>query len=76
MAKETKKQEELVNVEEMVNKSEAFLTNNKKTILGGLAAVVLLIAGVICYNNFISAPREEKAAEAMIQAEQWFKACA
>ena len=74
MAKETKKQEELVNVEEMVNKSEAFLTNNKKTILGGLAAVVLLIAGVICYNNFISAPREEKAAEAMIQAEQWFKA--
>ena len=74
MAKETKKQEELVNVEEMVSKSEAFLTKNKRTILGGLIAVIVVIAGVISYNNFVAVPREVKAAESMIQAENWFKA--
>lgn len=73
MAKETNKQTE-VNVEEVVNKSEAFLTNNQKPILGGILAAIIIIAGVICYNNFISAPREEKAAEAMIKAEEWFRA--
>ena len=52
MAKETNKQTE-VSVEEVVNKSEAFLTKNKNTILGGIVAVVAIIAGVICYNNFV-----------------------
>ena len=55
MAKETNKQAEM-NVEEVVSKTEAFLTNNKKTILGGIIAVVAIIAGVICYNNFVSTP--------------------
>lgn len=72
MAKETNKQTE-VNVEEMVSKSEAFFTNNKKTILGGLVAVIVVIAGVICYNSFIKLPREVKAAEAMAKAEEWFR---
>lgn len=72
MAKETNKQTE-VSVEEVVNKSEAFLTKNKNTILGGIVAVVVIIAGVICYNNFVSAPRELKASEAMFKAEQYFQ---
>ena len=39
MAKETNKQAEM-NVEEVVSKTEAFLTNNKKTILGGIIAIL------------------------------------
>lgn len=74
MAKETKKQEELVNVEEVVNKSEAFLTKNKKTIVGGIVAVVVVIAAVFCYNNYVKAPRELKASESLFQAEQYFQA--
>ncbi|MBQ8866845.1 MAG: tetratricopeptide repeat protein [Bacteroidaceae bacterium] len=74
MAKETKKQEELVNVAEVVNKSEAFLTKNKKTIVGGIVGVVVLIAAVFCYNNYVKAPRELKASEALFQAEQLFRA--
>ena len=74
MAKETKKQEELVNVEEVVNKSEAFLTKNKNTIVGGIVAVVVVIAAVFCYNNYVKAPRELKASEALFQAEQLFRA--
>lgn len=73
MAKETKKQEELVNVSEVVNKSEAFLTKNKKTIVGGIVAVVVIIAAVFCYNNYVKAPRELKASEALFQAEQYFR---
>ncbi len=73
MAKQTNKQTE-VSVEEVVNKSEAFLTKNKNTILGAIVAVIVLIAGVICYNNFVSAPREQKAAEALFPAEQLFRA--
>jgi tetratricopeptide (TPR) repeat protein len=74
MAKETKKQEELVNVEEVVNKSEAFLTKNKNTIVGGIVAVVVIIAAVFCYNNYVKAPKELKASEALFQAEQLFRA--
>ena len=74
MAKETKKQEELVNVEEVVNKSEAFLTKNKNTIVGGIVAVVVVIAAVFCYNNYVKAPKELKASEALFQAEQLFRA--
>ncbi len=73
MAKETKKQEELVNVEEVVNKSEAFLTKNKNTIVGGIVAVAVVIAAVFCYNNYVKAPRELKASEALFQAEQYFR---
>ena len=74
MAKETKKQEERVNVEEVVNKFEAFLTKNKNTIVGGIVAVVVVIAAVFCYNNYVKAPRELKASEALFQAEQLFRA--
>lgn len=73
MAKETKKQEELVNVAEVVNKSEAFLTKNKNTIVGGIVAVVVIIAAVFCYNNYVKAPRELKASEALFKAEQYFR---
>lgn len=73
MAKQTNKQAE-VNVEEVVNKSEAFLSKNKNTILGGIVAVIVVIAGVICYNNYVAEPRETKAAEALFPAEQLFRA--
>lgn len=73
MAKETKKQEELVNVAEVVSKSEAFLTKNKNAIVGGIVAVVVIIAAVFGYNNYVKAPKELKASEALYQAEQYFR---
>ncbi len=73
MAKETNKQTD-VNVGEVLSKSEAFITKNQKTILGSIAAIIVLVAGVMCYNNFISAPRELKASEALYVGEQYFNA--
>ena len=54
MAKETKKQEELVNVAEVVSKSEAFLTKNKNAIVGGIVAVVVIIAAVPLVGTLVA----------------------
>lgn len=71
MAKETNKQNEM-NVGEAVSKTESFILKNQKSILVGIAAVIIIIAGAMCYKNFISEPRELKAAEAIFKAEQLF----
>ncbi len=63
-----------VNVEEAVSKTESFINNNKKYLLGGILAAIVIIAGFLCYKNFISEPRELKASEAMFKAEQLFNA--
>lgn len=73
MANETKKTNEM-NVEEVVSKTESFILKNQKNILGGIAAVIIIIAGAMCYKKFVSEPGETKAAEAMYMAEQQFKA--
>ena len=61
-------------MEEALSSSEAFLIQNKGKILGTIAAVVILIAGFIGYQHFISEPREIKASEALFRGEQYFRA--
>lgn len=73
MAKE-KINQTSVNVEEAVSKTESFINNNKKSLIGGIVAAIVIIAGFMCYKNFISEPRELKASEAMFQAESLFNA--
>lgn len=73
MAKETKKSNEM-NVEEALSKSEAFILKNKNAVLGGIAVVILVIVGIMCYKNFISNPRELAASEALYKGEQYFGA--
>lgn len=73
MAKETKKSNEM-NVEEALSKSEAFILKNKNVVLGGIAVVILVIVGIMCYKNFISDPRELAASEALYKGEQYFGA--
>ncbi len=70
MAEEKNKPE--VNVEEALSQSEAFIIKNKKTIIGSIVAVVVIIAGFMLYKNFISEPREQKAAAALFKGEQYF----
>lgn len=73
MAKETNKSNEM-NVEEALSKSEAFILKNKNVVLGGIAAVILVIVGIMCYKNFISDPHELAASEALYKGEQYFGA--
>lgn len=66
-------QQGALNVEETLNKSEAFFLKNKKAIIYGVLAVIVVIAGVIVYNQYVSAPREDKASTALAKGQEYFQ---
>jgi len=45
---------------------------NQKIIIGALVAIVVLVGGYFGYKYYIQAPKEEKAANALFSAQQWF----
>ena len=55
-----------------INKSEAFFDKNKKTIIGAVIALVVLIVGVFAYSNYVSSPRSAKASTALAKAQEMF----
>ncbi len=69
-----KKTNEALNVEDALTQSEAFLIKNKKTIIGVVVAIVIIIAGVVMYKNLYAAPREEKAQAALFKGQEYFEA--
>ena len=66
-------QQGALNVEETLNKSEAFFLKYKKAIIYGVLAVIVVIAGVIVYNQYVAAPREEKASTALAKGQEYFQ---
>ena len=71
---EQKKTNEALNVEEALTQSEAFLIKNKKTIIGAVVAVIVIVAGVSMYKHLYAAPREEKAQAALFKGQEYFEA--
>ena len=71
---EQKKTNEALNVEEALTQSEAFLIKNKKSIIGVVVALVVIVAGVVMYKHLYAEPREEKAQTALFKGEQYFEA--
>ena len=59
-------------VEQRLNNQEEFFLKYRKQILIAVAAVIVIIAGFICYKSFIAGPREDKAATAMAKAQDAF----
>lgn len=55
-------------------KSEAFFEKNKKIISGVIIAVIVIVAGILCYNQFIGGPRQEKASTALARGQEYFNA--
>ena len=64
---EQKNQNEHLNVEDALTQSEAFLIKYKNAIIGGVVAVIIIVAGIIMYKNLYAEPREEKAQAAQKQ---------
>lgn len=69
---EQKNNHQEMNVEEAISQSEAFIIKHKTTIIGVVAAIIIIIAGAMLYKHYIAAPREAKAAAAIFKAEQYF----
>ena len=66
-------QQVALNVEETLNKSEPFFLKYKKAIIYGVLAVIVVIAGVIVYKQYVSAPREDKASTALAKGQEYFQ---
>jgi tetratricopeptide (TPR) repeat protein len=65
--------EEVVEVNESLETVKGFWERNKKVILGLSTAIIVVIGGYYIYKNFIQQPKEDKAAEAMFRAEEYYQ---
>ena len=60
------------NIEEQLNNSEAFFIKYKKALAYGAIAVIIVIAGIILYHNYVAGPREEKASTELAKSQDLF----
>ena len=70
---EQKNQNDHLNVEDALTQSEAFLIKYKNAIIGGVVAVIIIVAGFIMYKNLYAEPREEKAQAALFKGREYFE---
>ena len=70
---EQKNQNEHLNVEDALTQSEAFLIKYKNAIIGGVVAVIIIVAGFIMYKKLYAEPREEKAQAALFKGQEYFE---
>lgn len=66
------KQPNQLDVNEALNKSEAFFVKNKKTILGAVIALVVIVGGIYSYNQFVVKPNAEKASTMLSKGQSYF----
>lgn len=69
-----KKQNEALNANEALNKSEDLFLKYKKAIIGCVVALIVIIAGWFCYDTFVLGPREDKASTALSRGQEYFQA--
>lgn len=68
------KKQGAADINDTLNKSEAFFTQHKKTILIAVVAFFAIVAGIILYQSQIAAPREDKASTALGRGQEYFNA--
>ncbi len=74
MAKSNDNREDtMVAVEQALSKTESFFEKNQKIIMIAVAAVFLIVLGVLGYTKFISGPRELKANDELFMAQRYFE---
>ena len=65
---------EVTNEQQTFAKAQGFWQQYQKIIIGAVAIIVIGFAGWYAYNAYIVKPKEEKAAEALFKAEEYFRA--
>jgi len=70
---EKKNVETIQSNEEVIAKAKDFWTRYSKIIIGVGGVLLLLVGGYYVYQNYFEKPKEEKAAEAMFKAEEYYR---
>jgi tetratricopeptide (TPR) repeat protein len=60
-------------LDETASKTENFVAKNQNIIISVVASIALLTIGYLAYEKFVSAPKEEEAANEMYVAQQNFQ---
>ncbi|CAM3849017.1 hypothetical protein FLCU109888_04750 [Flavobacterium cucumis] len=60
-------------LDETASKTEDWVAKNQKIILGVVGAIAISTLGYLLYNRFVAEPKEEKAANEIFQAQQYFQ---
>lgn len=63
----------IVDVTEVYSKSEQFFEDNKKTITGAIAFIVLAFVGYFAYQMFVVKPKQMEAANALYPVQVAFQ---
>ena len=65
--------DKLVDIIEVRDQGLDFFERNRKPIIGGVVALIFIVAGALLYQTFIAGPAERNAAEQMQQAQYQFE---
>lgn len=57
---------------ENLNSKVAFFDKNKKAVIAAIIAIVVIIAGIILYRNYVAVPHEEEASTALAKGQEYF----
>ena len=74
MANTTNQHQTAQTMEQSLNQSEAFFLKYKKAVIAAVAAIVVIIAGVVLYKTYVSGPNEVKASTAIAKGQELFMA--
>lgn len=67
-----KHQQAAPELQEQVSKAEAFFEKNKKAIISGVIAVIVIVVGVILFNNYYLTPRANEASTELAKSQELF----
>ena len=67
-----KNQQAAPDIQEQVNKAEAFFEKYKKAVIIGVIAVIIIVVGAILLNNYYFTPRANEASTELAKSQELF----
>lgn len=74
MAKKAGKiEEQMIAVESALSRSERFLEENYKIVIGIIGGIIIIVLGVFAYLKYVQEPREREAQAQIFMAQRYFE---